>query len=234
MRDLWGILFPHRCPVCDGLLRFGGADICASCYHRLTYIVEPRCKKCGKQMVKWEEEYCFDCRKQKHLYEQGIALLRNKGEGKKSVYAIKYRNKREYAGFYAGEIGRRYGREIALWEADCLVPVPLHRRKKLQRGYNQAEVIADRLSKVLGLPVQKKLLKRNLYTRPQKELNDTERKKNLEKAFIVTENVVKLKKVILVDDIYTTGSTIDACAGVLRKAGIEKVYYISLSIGDGY
>ena len=94
--------------------------------------------------------------------------------------------------------------------------------------------IADKCSKRLGIPVRKGILLRTKNTKPQKELNDMDRKKNLENAFKIGKNVVKLSKVILIDDIYTTGSTIDACAAVLLRSGIEEVYYVALSIGTGY
>ncbi len=234
MIDLLGIIYPVRCPVCDRILRFGGDKICASCYHQLEYVREPCCKKCGKQILKQEEEYCFDCGKKNHAYEKGIALLQNKGAGKKSIYAVKYHNKREYVDFYTDELVKRYKKEITSWKADMLVPVPLHHKKKITRGFNQADTIAVGLGRKLGIPVRKHVLKRVINTRPQKELDDTLRKKNLEKAFIVSKNVVELKRIILVDDIYTTGSTIDACAGVLKQAGADRVYYISLGIGSGY
>lgn len=234
MTDWLRVIYPAHCPVCDRILRFNGGKICAACYHQLTYIKEPRCKKCGKQIEKYEEEYCFDCAGQSHVYTKGLALLLNSGAGKRSVYAIKYRHKREYVDFYTDELLQRYGKEIASWGAQMLVPVPLHRKKELQRGFNQAAVIAASLGKKLRLPVEKRALRRIVNTRPQKELDNRWRKKNLEKAFIVSKNVVKLKKVILIDDIYTTGSTIDACAKVLLQAGAQEVFYISLSIGSGY
>lgn len=228
-----GIIYPRRCPVCDRILSFGKGKICAKCYNQLEYIREPSCKKCGKQITKNEQEYCYDCKTKKHIFSRGIALMNNNKAGKKSVYAIKYNNKREYIDFYTDEIVKRYRNEIADWDCDMLIPVPLHKKKKLQRGYNQAEHIAVSLGRKLNMPVCKNILKRVLNTKPQKELNNTERRKNLEKAFVVEKNVVK-SNIILVDDIYTTGSTIDACAKVLVDAGADKVYYISISIGRGY
>lgn len=232
--DIMGVLFPRRCPVCDGILRLGKEKICPECKGKLVYIREPRCKKCGKQIEKMEQEYCFDCKKHNHFYEMGIAPFSHTGAVRKSVYAIKYQNKREYLDFYTDEIARLYREEIKEWDCDGLIPVPLHKRKRLKRGYNQAEVMAKKLAKKLELPVYRDGLIRIVDTKPQKELNDIQRKKNLEKAFIMNENIVKLRKVILVDDIYTTGSTIDACTKVLMEHGVKKVYFICISVGTGY
>lgn len=232
--DIGGLLFPRRCPVCDGILTFGGKKICGECVDKLAYIHEPRCKKCGKQIEKFEQEYCYDCAKHRHVYKTGIVPFMHTGYVKKSVYAIKYQNKREYIDFYTDEIVRLYREEIEAWNAQGLIPVPLHKKKRIKRGYNQAELIARELSKKLGMPMYGKILKRIENTRPQKELNDIQRKKNLENAFIIDKNIVKLKKVILVDDIYTTGSTIDACSKILMDNGIQEVNYICISIGVGY
>ncbi len=230
------IIYPRRCPVCDEVLRFGRGKICAKCYHQLSYIHEPRCKKCGRSIRKFEQEYCYDCSRKKHFFISGIALIDNVEAGKKSVYAIKYHNKREYVDFYTDEIVKRYSDEIRYWQPDILIPVPLHKKKMIKRGYNQAEVIAVSIGMKMGIKVDKKSLKRIVNTKPQKELNDIERRRNLANAFCVNINQknVKGKSIILIDDIYTTGSTIDECAKVLLKAGAKKVHFITLSIGIGY
>lgn len=234
MIDYKGIIFPRRCPVCDGLLELNGNLICDGCREKLVYIMEPRCKKCGKQLLKQEQELCYDCSNKKHFYKEGLAGFSHVGVIKKSIYDIKYSNKREYADFYVKEMCKLHKRYILDWGCDGIIPVPLHFRKKIKRGYNQAKVIASIFSKELGIEMYDNVLKRVKDTRPQKELNDIQRKKNLENAFKITKNIVKLKKVILVDDIYTTGSTIDACAKELLRGGMEEVYYLSLSIGTGY
>lgn len=234
LMDVKGILFPRRCPVCNKTQRFNREKICPDCKLKLVYITEPRCKKCGKQIMKMEQEYCYDCKNKKHVFKSGVAGFSHIGEIKKSIYKIKYDNKREFIDFYTEELMRRYGREICGWKCDALIPVPLHRSRKIKRGYNQAEIIAKKISKLSGIPVYTNVLKRVKKTRPQKELNDIERKKNVENAFKIDKNIVKLRKVILVDDIYTTGSTIDACAKQLVMNGVQEVYFICLSIGTGY
>lgn len=232
--DFKGLIFPRRCPVCDEVLEFNGELICKECKPKLKYILEPRCKKCEKQLITQEQEYCYDCKNKKHFYKEGIAGFSHVGVIKKSIYDIKYSNKREYVNFYVKEMSKLYKRYILDWNCDGIIPVPLHFRKKIKRGYNQAEIIAKAFSRELGIKMYGNLLKRQKYTKPQKELNDIQRKKNLEKAFKITKNIVELKKAILVDDIYTTGNTIDACAKELLNSGVDEVYYLSISIGTGY
>lgn len=102
------------------------------------------------------------------------------------------------------------------------------------RGFNQAELIARKLGQELGISVSTDLLLRTKRTTAQKELNDQERKANLKNAFQVAKNNIEAKKILLIDDIYTTGSTIDAASAVLLEHGAEKVYFLSISIGRGY
>ena len=123
---------------------------------------------------------------------------------------------------------------IAKWNPDVLVPVPIHASKLRVRGFNQAELIAEELGKATGIPVDTQSLERTVKTVPMKELDNVQRRKNLENAFKVAQNIVKYKKVLIVDDIYTTGATLDACATILKSAGVAEVYGLSLCIGNGF
>lgn len=157
-----------------------------------------------------------------------------RGEMKQSIYRFKDGGRREYAEFYAKESARLYGDWMKRNEIQAIIPIPIHKHKKHQRGYNQAEVFARRLGELCGLPTDTKSLIRVVDTLPQKTLNDRERKNNLKKAFKIGVNGVQWKKVLVVDDIYTTGSTVDAAASVLQEAGVEKIYILSITIGNGY
>ncbi len=230
--DLLGILFPRTCPLCGK--KITGIYICNECRTKLPYILGECCCQCGKPVLGEEKEYCSDCKKGKHKYKKGLAPFMHIGELKQAIYAIKYENKREYIDFFVEEIIRRHGKEILSWGCDQIVPVPLHKKKKQKRGFNQAEIIAARLSKKLNIPYNSKTLIRVKDTRPQKKLNDIQRKKNVEKAFKIDRNIVKSNKVLLVDDIYTTGTTIDECSRVLLEAGAKDIYFVCMSIGTGY
>lgn len=226
------ILFPPSCPMCDSVMSWDKC-ICDECSGKIRYIGEPKCKRCGKQLAKEEAEYCNDCLVNKHYYKSGIAAFVYNDVISKSIYRFKYHNRRGYAEFYGRTIADKYRQQVNMWGADVIMPVPIHEKKLIKRGYNQAELLAKELGNCLQLPVDKDALVRVIDTKPQKEMDKGSRKKNLEKAFKIRHNVVKYSKVILVDDIYTTGSTIDECAKTLLESGILEVYFISLSIGAG-
>lgn len=246
------LLYPKRCPICDGIVRPQGGiafpagageehipaamcyPVCAECQKGIQYVREPACKRCGKQLEEERQEFCGDCARKAHAFVQGKALWVYRGPVKDSVYRLKYGNRREYAISYAQEMARRYGDWISERMFDAIVPIPLHKKRQRSRGYNQAELMARELGRLFGIPVMPKLLVRCVNTRPQKELNDKERKNNLKKAFKIAENGVQLKRILLVDDIYTTGSTMDGAAQALIDAGVPEVYGISASIGRGY
>lgn len=230
---LLDLIYPPRCPICDEIVGEGGlvCEPCRLCLHPLT---EPLCKKCGKPLSAQESEYCPDCGRKKHLYTRGRAALEYDSLMRESIGRFKYKNRREYANYYVQELLNTCGGAVNTWNIDLLIPIPLHKSRRRKRGFNQAELIAKKLGKELGIPVCTDSLLRIKKTSPQKELNDQERRSNLKNAFQVVNNHVKFKRVLLIDDIYTTGSTIDAAAAVLLEHGAEKVYFLSISIGRGY
>lgn len=231
------MFYPPRCPVCDGI-SVGLGKTCERCSNVFLLIKEPRCMRCGKQLSKAEAEYCMDCRKKNLSYTRGYPLWIYNLEMKKSVSAFKYHNKKEYGKYYAREMARHFGKELSKLGVQCMIPVPVHIKRLRKRGYNQAEVLAKELSEYIKIPVKTNILIRCKNTLPQKELNDAERLKNLTSAFKikVKDDIIKnnIKKVLLVDDIYTTGITVEACARVLMQAGVEEVFYTSICIGKGF
>lgn len=201
--------------------------------NKLSWIRRPTCKKCGKEVADHTVEYCYDCEKRKRSFDYGLSLLNYDDIASRSMSQIKYNNKREYLDFYSEAIYRKLGRRIRAMKADVLMPVPVHPSRLRQRGFNQAEELSRRLSVQLGIPVNTSVLKRNRKTAPQKSLDPSGRLKNLEKAFCAFQLPPGIRSVMLVDDIYTTGSTIEACARVLKKAGAERVYFVTIFIGFG-
>ena len=230
-RSILNLLFPERCPVCHEIIVPAGNDTCEDCRNKLTLVEEPYCMKCGKPLKNDAQEFCLDCNSREQSFLEGRAVFVYDDIMKKSIYQFKYGGRQEYAAFYAKEMGKRLGRKAASWKADALIPIPLHRSRQKKRGYNQAALIAEELGKQMQLPVIKDLLVREKKTTAQKNLSAAERENNLKRAFKIERNDVKLNSVILVDDIYTTGSTIDAAAQCLKEAGVEKIYFLVLSIG---
>ncbi len=228
---LLDLLFPRRCPVCDGVLRFRKELVCPSCFQTVRFVREPFCMKCGKSLPE-EGEYCHDCREKTHLYVQGAAVFEYAGMAS-SIYRFKYGGRQEYAVFYGRCMAAVLGERMRRWGVQALIPVPVHPSRKRRRGYNQAELLADAIGGLTGIPVRKDIVARRKKTVPQKDLNVKQRQNNLKKAFKILENDVKLDTIVIIDDIYTTGSTIDAMTAVLHGAGVSRVYYAALAIGNG-
>ena len=225
-------VFPPRCPVCGQIRPGNCGGICPECRKNLHYITEPRCLKCGKQLEEEEQEYCRDCKNAKHLFVQGRALYEYESVAG-ALYRFKYKGRKEY--------GRVFGEEMAFFmedyirriQPDALIPVPMYSGKKRIRGYNQAQVLAEAMGEYLNLPVETGLVRRIRNTKALKSLNSKERLNNLKNAFILDGNGVKLNTIVIVDDIYTTGSTIDSVAKVFLEAGVKRVYFLTLAIGEG-
>ena len=225
------LLFPRRCPVCDRPVKPAGKKICDSCRGKLKFVSKEYCMKCGKPLLGVHDEYCEDCRRKKHEFTQGMSLYEYKSAAS-SIYRFKYAKRREYAEFYGEELSERFGEIIRGWNIDAFVPVPIHETRKRERGYNQAELLAEQLGRRLKIPVKKNLLVRCKKTTPQKEMNALQRQNNLKRAFKISENDVKLSTIIVIDDIYTTGSTVDEMARLLKQAGVSKIYVLTLAIGN--
>lgn len=224
-------LYPRRCPVCDGIVMPKGHFVCQECHKKLSYVRQPICKKCGKELISDRMEYCPDCLRHQRSFDYGLALLNYNEAARHSMAKIKYNNKRQYLEFYGAAISRRFEKQILRMRADALIPVPVHPSRRRKRGFNQAELLAREIGRRLDIPVCRDLLVRTRKTLPQKELNPAERLKNLEQAFQVRKAAGNIRSVILVDDIYTTGSTAEACTRALRQAGVEHVYVLSICIG---
>lgn len=240
--DFLDILFPRKCPVCGMVLKRGERQICISCCRNLPLVKEPRCMRCGKPVSLVEETYCFDCEKKKqegqNVLMKGTALWVYDTHMRQAMANFKYEGCLEDGSFYVEELCKNRGDEIANWSVEAVIPVPLHWRKRWFRGYNQAEVLAEGLGEYLQLPVLGNVLKRSRYTIPQKGLAPKQRAQNLTGAFAVTkkgrERVSDIHRVLLVDDIYTTGATLEACAEVLRAEGVQEIFFACLCIGRDF
>ena len=244
------LIYPRKCPVCSRIINaertiFRGNTgncnpyICPSCYGKLNIISGARCMKCSRPIEDSAAEYCADCASKIRHFDQGISLLIHDDISKKIIYGLKYSNKRDNADALAYEAARRLADVIVYWNPDVIVPVPVHKKRELERGYNQAEVLARKFIGFLddvGIEyrLDARLLKRNKQTIAQKKLGNEQRQDNLKNAFDVNEKVLKYceyKSVLLIDDIYTSGATLSECARTLKNAGIEKVYFLTFSIG---
>lgn len=226
------LLFPRRCPVCGGVAMPKGRLICPACLKQLSFVSSPACMKCGKEIGSRDQEYCTDCIRRKKSFTRGFALLNYDSRAAVSMAAVKYHNKREYLDFYARAAALRFEKQFRQAGIQVIVPVPVHASRLKTRGFNQAAVLAEKLSAELGIPWEE-LLIRVKKTDPQKSLGSAERLKNLRGAFEAEREAGKWERVLLVDDIYTTGSTAEICSRALLKTGVKQVFVFAVCIGHG-
>lgn len=233
MKEAVNLLFPLRCPVCDEPVPIREGDICRLCRDKFKPVREPYCFCCGRPLPAEEKEYCRDCSKKRHLFIRGRALFEYESAAA-SIYRFKYGGRREYAFFFGRAMAEELEGFIRGVAPDGLVPVPVSKRRLRRRGYNQAGLLAKEIGRKMHIPVYDSLILRSRDTVPQKSLNVRERQNNLKRAFKIAQNDVKLSTIIVVDDIFTTGSTMDAVTEVLLQSGVHNIYFITLAVsGQG-
>lgn len=229
----WDIFYPKRCVICDRVLKMKETEICAQCKDLPLLIGEDFCMKCGKS-VPQEQEYCEDCQSKKTTFLCGRSVFSYNRDLRRSIARFKYHGRQEYASYYGRMMYQVHKEWLQQVQPDMLLPVPVHKKRLQQRGYNQAELLAKELGRYANLPVVADLLIRQENTLPQKELSAQERLSNLQGAFVAKEAELytNVNCVIIVDDIYTTGSTIEACSQVMRKIGVQNIYFLCLCSGQ--
>lgn len=223
------MFYPRRCPVCHKILKEAGWLVCPECVGKLHAVGKEYCMKCGKPVEK-HQEYCEVCGKTPRKFTEGRAVFLYDRTMKNSLLKFKYGGRREYGRFYIEAMCCAEKNEIKRWKPDVIIPVPLHRKKYRARGFNQAEYLARGIGKKFDIPVSAGILKKVKNTKSQKKLNAQDRRNNLEHAFSVCEEIKGLH-ILVIDDVYTTGSTMEEIAEVLTREGAEKVYFLTLCIG---
>ncbi len=224
------MLFPRRCPVCGDLVTPRGELICPECIGELHFISEPVCKVCGREILSEDEELCSNCKRHRFSFEYGYALMSYNDAAAHSLTRVKYAGAKEYLDYYGLMSRRLYGDRIKAMGVDAIVPIPVHKSRLKKRGYNQAAVLAYVMARELGIPVYEEALYRNKKTTALKELNAAERLKNLTSAFYAGDIPDDMHSVLIVDDIFTTGATMEAATRCLKRAGVKKIYCFSLAI----
>ncbi len=238
LRGIWesilDIIYPMdvRCVICDirrdDILSHG---VCPSCQDRLPFIEPPVCPKCGKMMLA-DDTLCSDCQQITHFFYKGISIFEYSTEVKRLIHRYKYGGERFLSIpmiHWMSEGLIKYQ-----WDFDLIVPVPLHPTRQRERGFNQASLLARGLSQNTGVPLADRSLVRIKNTPHQARLSREIRHQNLIGAFKIRDKsstIFQGKTVLLVDDVYTTGNTVDQCTRVLLEGGAEKVYVITLASG---
>ena len=208
-------------------------SMCGNCLDEINWANGKLCAACGKPLEDWYPDmYCNECISRDRSFDAGITCFQYKDAERMMIREFKYHGK----GYMARNLSEiLFDKVMAVGTGcDILVPVPMFKRKEKKRGYNQAALLAEFTAKRLGLPCCTEAIVRTRNTAPMNKLDARERMRNLDDAFRVTENgqlAIKKKRVMLVDDIYTTGTTTEHCADVLKKAGASEVVVLSLAAG---
>lgn len=232
-RGLVSLFYPPFCAVCAGAIG-PNESLCASCAEQAPRIRPPFCAKCSQPFAGAISGSftCANCANRVLHFEAGVSPYRSRGVVREVVHSFKYGRQihlRHLLGRWMGEAladprlaGRRF---------DLVVPVPLHPTRQRERGFNQAELLAAALQRSSGLP-GRDVLQRTRYTATQTQFDRSERMENLRGAFRLRHgsNVQDLR-MLLVDDVLTTGSTLSECASVLRDAGALSVHAVTVARG---
>ena len=232
-------IYPPRCIACRTLFSpFHGRSrpwLCDECRCLFEAISEAYCSRCGSP-VKGQNicDICHNCRGRHFYFASHRAAFIYEETLRDLMHHIKFRSQRQLAqglGELFAEVAAEWDHLVKVKKAAYIVPIPLHPSKKRMRGFNQAEVMARPLSKALNIPIAADMLKRVRKTAPQSGLSAASREQNLEEAFRYNKKYGDSPAcILLLDDIYTSGATMNACAKTLMENNTQEIHAISLSI----
>jgi ComF family protein len=241
-QNLWKLLdgglnliYPAICQICrEERATKDESYICVSCRKKVRVLEPPFCSKCG---IPYDGEIdgvfaCGECKDVDLKFDSARAAVRVNAFMLDVVHKYKYGRWMWFEKFLGGLLVQAAATELGKERWNMIVPVPLHSLKKREREFNQADRLAKYLSRAIGVPMNTAILKRVAPTQSQTRLTRVERTENVKKAFALRAPVdLKGMKIILIDDILTTGATTSACAGILRKAGAEKIQVWTVARG---
>jgi ComF family protein len=231
-RRLLDLLFPPLCIQCRGQISEAG-NLCAKCWSAIRFIDGPSCVLCGLpfEIPTIGETRCGACHAEPPAFDRARAVMRYEDASKGMILALKHADRLDLVPGFARWL-ERIGRELVS-SADAIVPVPLHRGRFWSRRYNQAAELARGLSRISGKKFEPTLLVRTRFTESQGEMpSASARRRNVSGAFAVPATArprLEGRNILLIDDVLTTGATVDACARVLKRAGASKVSVLALA-----
>jgi len=229
LAGLGDLLLPPACAVCGALLDHPASVVCEECLCGFEPLPGPGCQRCGQPYP--GSGPCPDCRENPTRLEKVRSVYSFGGTLQEAVLRLKLSRKTRLAAFFADRIAKADLPDLDLRDQDMLVPVPLHKSRQADRGFNQAQLICRRLSRLLNVPLARFHLERIRPTPSQFTMQSKkERRENLKGAFSVKDrHPFGGKRICLVDDVVTTGSTLGACADALVKSGANRVVAVTVA-----
>jgi ComF family protein len=232
-------LFPPVCLSCRHIIPVNNIRrvrlrLCENCEPLLEPLKKPVCKKCGAPQRntnnKKDLPLCSDCKGKSFYFSRNTAVFAYDELLRDIIHEIKFRN-RKYAAIGLGNLWAAMADENDFEGIDIIVPVPLHQKKERERGFNQAAELARPLSERFNIPLIEGELIRNRDTNAQSGLSPRGRIENVSGAFTLRSvHDFKHKKILLIDDIYTTGASINECARVLKQNGASEIRVMTLTV----
>ena len=230
---LIGFLFPGKCRACGVIIKDSvNPYICLACWSTLKFPSGNLCSRCGEGLRLKEStlQECDSCRDGENLFAGAIWVSVYDEVMRAAIHTLKYENKSRMARFLIDLMvsgAKEFIEEVGV---EALLPIPLHRKKLREREFNQALLLARGIGRAYNIPVLGGCLIRPRETAPQSQLDRDGRMSNVGGAFRVADaKPIRGKRVLLVDDIYTTGATANECTRVLIEAGVERVYVLTLA-----
>ncbi len=238
LKNLLNFLLPATCYICKlPVKEWNNPYICRICWKKIRLIDDPVCPCCGLPfksevaLIKSPDFLCGECREKRRYFTKAIAVGVYEGTLSEAIHIFKYQKRQAMAKYLNAMVTDVLLQRLS--DSNIIIPVPLHKKRLSERGFNQSLLIAHHISKRFSIPLCIDGLQRIRWTRPQIELTRDERLRNVRGAFAIgAQNVApvfKNKKIILVDDVYTTGATVNECAKVLKKAGVKEVIVFTLA-----
>ncbi len=224
------ILFPSNIKCIDCGKDLPGKqeiELCDDCLGKLEFLDEEKCcKLCGSKLK--SSNLCLNCKSHKREFDIARSVASYEGDVAKIVVNFKYNNKPYFSRTLGALLAKRF--EELNWKVDFAIFVPVTKRRMKTRGYNQAQLLANELSKRTKIPVLDNVLIKKKDTQQQAGLGFKDRQENIKKTFAVLDkDKLNGKTVVLVDDVFTTGATSNACAKCLKDAGVKMVYVLTFA-----
>jgi ComF family protein len=222
-----GLLYPEVCQLCrEERATPAEGYVCEGCRAKARFIQEPFCQHCGRpyEGAITTQFECSNCKEMEWHFQSARSAVIARDPVLEVIHRYKYQRALWFEPFLAELFIRAAGPVLEQWKPSMIVPVPLHPTKQREREFNQAERLARRLGAAMQIPVNRQLLRRVIPTRTQTQLSRQERLANVRNAFAMRGSQrLNGERVVLVDDVFTTGATTSACAGVLKAAGAGEV-----------
>jgi ComF family protein len=229
---LFQFFLPPQCPCCEKFLEEGQQGFCSNCLSQIRCIEPPFCSICGIPFISREAEThpCGACVTYRRYFTMARAWGAYEGSLQEAIHRWKYEGKTYLTPFFAEWMAEGLNRYWEPNSLDLLIPVPLHPQRLRERGFNQALLLVKELSRRTGIPYHKTILQKQKPTIPQVNLSNVEREKGVKGTFhVIEKKALRGESVLLVDDVYTTGATVNECSKMLLRGGAERVDVLTLA-----